>query len=91
MVVEPPGPPRGQLFVINLVGAIGLVFGMLPVVKYLLDLDLFAFAAAPYDWLRLQGAMRYLPPVLVFVLCGVLAWWLERRIDRGIERRIERN
>jgi hypothetical protein len=74
-----PGPSRGQLFVINLVGVVGLVFGVVPVLKYLLDLDFAAFTTAPYDWLELEGAARLLPPVMVLVVCGLLAWWLERR------------
>lgn len=73
------GPSRGQLFVINLVGVVGLVFGVVPIVKYLLDLDFASFTVAPYRWLDLQGAARFLPPVMVLVVCGFLAWWLERR------------
>lgn len=79
MATDPPAPTRWQIFVINVVGAIGLVFGLLPIVKYVLELDLFDFAVAPYEWLRLEGAMRYVPPLLVFVVCAVVAWWLERR------------
>ena len=74
-----PGPSRGQLFVINLVGVIGLVFGVVPILTYLLDLDFASFTVAPYRWLDLQGAARFLPPVMVLVVCGFLAWWLERR------------
>ena len=70
---------KGQVFVINVVGAVGLVFGVLPIVKYLLQLDMLTFSSAPYDWLGLEGAMRYVPPAMVLVLCLVLAWWLERR------------
>lgn len=76
-----PGPSRGQLFVINLVGVIGLVFGIVPILTYLLDLDFAAFTLAPYRWLELEGAARFLPPLMVLVVCGFLAWWLERRIQ----------
>ena len=72
--------------VINLVGAVGLVFGVLPIVRYVLELDLFAFSTAPYDWLRLEGAMRYLPPVMVLVVCGVAAYLLEKRLGRRLEQ-----
>ena len=73
----------GMRFVINLVGVVGLVFGVLPIVHYLLDLNTFDFAVAPYAWLRLEGAARYLPPVMVLVVCIVVAYLLEKRIDRG--------
>lgn len=80
--MEQPAPSRLQVFVINLVGAIGLVFGVVPIVAYLLDLDFASFAVAPYEWLELAGAARYLPPAMVLVVCGVLAFWLERRATR---------
>lgn len=73
------GPSRGQLFVINLIGVIGLVFGVVPILKYLLDLDFAAFTTAPYDWLALEGGTRFLPPLMVLAVCGFLAFWLERR------------
>ncbi len=73
------GPSRGQLFVINLIGVIGLVFGVVPILKYLLDLDFAAFTTAPFDWLELEGAARFLPPLMVLAFCGFLAFWLERR------------
>lgn len=79
MAVQDSGPSRGQLFVINLVGVLGLVFGVVPILKYLLDLDFASFTTAPYDWLALEGAARLLPPVMVLAVCGFLAWWLERR------------
>ncbi len=68
----------GRRFLINVVGAIGLVFGFLPIVKYLLDLDLFDFAVAPYDWLELAGVMRFVPPAMVLVASLVGAYLLER-------------
>lgn len=68
----------GRRFLINVVGAIGLVFGFLPMVKYLLELDLFDFTVAPYDWLELDGVMRFVPPALVLVTCLVVAYLLER-------------
>ncbi|MEO7130130.1 MAG: hypothetical protein ABIZ07_01990 [Dermatophilaceae bacterium] len=78
-----PVPSKGQLFVINVVGAIGIVFGALPIVKYVLELDMLSFSTAPYDWLGLSGAVRYVPPIMVLALCFVLAWWLERRSNEG--------
>lgn len=68
----------GRRLVINLVGAVGLVFGFLPMVKYLLDLDLFDFTVAPYEWLELEGAARFLPPAMVLVTSLVIAYLLER-------------
>ena len=68
----------GRRMAINLIGAVGLVFGALPLVKYLLDLDLFEFTVAPYEWLELEGAARLLPPAMVLVTCLVLAYLLER-------------
>lgn len=73
----------GQRFAINLIGMVGLVFGVVPIVRYLLDLDLFAFTVAPYEWLGLEGAARYLPPAMVLVVCIALTYWLERRLQRG--------
>lgn len=81
--MDQAGPSRGQLFVINLVGVIGLVFGVVPILKYLLDLDFASFTVAPYGWLGLEGPARLLPPVMVLLVCGFLAWWLERRTARG--------
>lgn len=76
------GPSRGQLFIINLIGVIGLAFGVVPIVKYLLDLDFAPFTVAPYERLALEGPARLLPPVMVLAVCGFLAWWLERRTKR---------
>lgn len=69
-------------FVINLVGVVGLLFGVLPIVRYLLDLSLFEFTVAPYAWLRLEGAVRFLPPAMVLVVCIVVAYLLEKRATR---------
>ena len=85
-MTEPHDTGARTRFVINLVGAVGLVFGVLPIVRYVLELDLFAFSTAPYDWLRLEGAMRYLPPVMVLVVCGVAAYLLEKRLGRRLEQ-----
>jgi hypothetical protein len=53
---EQTGPPEstgaGTRFLINLIGAVGLLFGVLPIVRYLLQLDFFEFTTAPYDWSR---------------------------------------
>jgi hypothetical protein len=78
----PPG--GGTRFLINCIGVVGLVFGVLAIVRYVLELDLFAFATAPYDWLQLEGAMRYVPPVMVLVVCGVAAYLLEKRLERRL-------
>ena len=69
-------------FVINVVGVIGLLFGVLPIVRYLLDLSLFEFTVAPYEWLKLEGAARFLPPGIVLVACIVVAYVLEQRLSR---------
>ncbi|GAA2498784.1 hypothetical protein [Terrabacter carboxydivorans] len=69
-------------FVINLVGVVGLLFGVLPIVRYLLDLSLFDFTVAPYEWLRLEGAARYLPPGMLLVVCIAVAYLLEKRLPR---------
>ncbi|MDN5791150.1 MAG: hypothetical protein L0H25_09830 [Micrococcales bacterium] len=78
-----PAPSKGRLFAINLVGAIGLVFGILPIVRYLLGLDMLTFSTAPYDWLELRGPMRFVPPIIVLAVCFVLAWWLEHKGELG--------
>jgi hypothetical protein len=79
---HPQDTGAGSRFVINLVGVIGLVFGVLPIVRYLLDLSLFEFTVAPYEWLRLEGAARFLPPGMVLVVCIVVAYLLEKRLAR---------
>lgn len=79
---ESPEPGGGTRLVINLVGLIGIVFGVLPIVRYLLDLSIFELTTAPYDWLRLEGAARYLPPAMVLVACIVVAYVLEQRAQR---------
>jgi hypothetical protein len=73
----------GTRFVINLIGVVGLVFGVLPIVRYLLELTFFEFTTAPYDWLQLEGAARYLPPAIVLVVCIVVAYVLEKRLERS--------
>ena len=80
----------GMRFLINMIGVVGLVFGVLPIVRYLLDLTIFEFAVAPYDWLQLEGAARYLPPLTVLVVCIVVAYVLEKRLERRTERGTER-
>jgi hypothetical protein len=72
----------GMRLLINMIGVVGIVFGVLPIVKYLLDLTIFDFSVAPYEWLQLEGAARYLPPVLVLVVCIVAAYVLEKRMER---------
>jgi hypothetical protein len=83
------GSGAGRRFAINMVGAIGLIFGFLPMVKYLLELDLFDFTVAPYSWLELEGVMRFVPPAMVLVTCLVVAYLLERGAApaEGAERR----
>lgn len=75
-------PGGGMRLLINLIGVVGIVFGVLPILRYLLDLSIFELTTAPYDWLRLEGAARFLPPVLVLVVCIVVAYLLEQRLDR---------
>ena len=71
----------GSRLLINVVGLVGLLFGALPIVRYLLDLSFFGFTVAPYAWLRLEGAARFLPPAMVLVVCIVAAYALERRLQ----------
>lgn len=73
----------GRRFLINLIGGVGLVFGFLPMLRYLLELDLFDFTVAPYEWLELEGAVRLLPPALVLITCLVVAYLLERGAPRA--------
>ena len=82
MAEAPEATGAGARFVINIIGAIGLLFGMLPILRYVLELDFFEFATAPYTWLRLEGAARYLPPALVLALCIAAAYVLEKRLAR---------
>lgn len=78
-----PSTGAGTRFVINMIGVVGLVFGVLPIVRYLLQLDFFAFTTAPYDWLQLEGAARFLPPAMVLVVCILAAYLLEKRLERS--------
>jgi hypothetical protein len=71
----------GSRLLINVVGLVGLLFGALPIVRYLLDLSFFEFTVAPYAWFRLEGAARFLPPAMVLVVCIVAAYALERRLQ----------
>lgn len=77
-----PSTGAGTRFVINMIGVIGLVFGVLPIVRYLLELEFFGFSTAPYDWLQLEGAARFLPPAIVLVVCMAAAYLLEKRLER---------
>ena len=72
----------GTRFVINMIGVVGLVFGVLPILRYLLQLGFFEFSTAPYDWLQLEGAARLLPPAIVLVVCTGAAYLLEKRLER---------
>jgi hypothetical protein len=81
-MTESPDTSARTRFVINLVGVIGLLFGVLPIVRYLLDLSLFEFTVAPYEWLKLEGAARFIPPGMVLVVCIVVAYVLEQRLSR---------
>ena len=77
-----PSTGAGTRFVINMIGVIGLVFGVLPIVLDLLELEVFGFSTAPYDWLQLEGAARFLPPAIVLVVCMAAAYLLEKRLER---------
>lgn len=79
---DAPESQGGMRLLINLVGVVGIVFGVLPIVRYLLDLSVLELTTAPYDWLRLEGAARFLPPVMVLVVCIVVAYLLEQRLGR---------
>jgi hypothetical protein len=78
-----PATTAWQRFLINVIGLVGLVYGGLAVVYYLLELSALSFAAAPYGWLGLEGAMRFVPPALVFIVCFVVVWAIERRATRS--------
>jgi hypothetical protein len=73
----------GTRFVINMIGVMGLVFGVLPILRYLLQLEFFEFTTAPYDWLQLEGAARFLPPAIVLAVCIAAAYLLEKRLERS--------
>jgi hypothetical protein len=66
-----------QRFAINCIGLVGLIYGAVPILRVVLGFDAMSFTAAPYAWLQLDGAMRALPPLLVFVACLVGAWAIE--------------
>lgn len=68
----------GTRFVVNLVGAVGLIFGVLPIARYLLGFEVFGFTTAVYDWLRLEGGARYLPPLVVLATCLVVTFLIEK-------------
>lgn len=68
-----------QRFLINIVGLVGLVYGGLAIIYYLLGFSALSFAASPYEWLQLGGGMRFVPPIVLFVLCFVVVWAIERR------------
>lgn len=76
-----PATTGAQRFLINVIGLVGLVYGGLAIVYYLLGAEVLSFAAVPYDWLRLEGAMRFLPPAVVFIACFVIVWAIERRAN----------
>ncbi len=78
MVNRPENKGAARRFVINVVGVIGLVFGALPVLRYLFDSDLLNFSTAPYNWLALEGGARFLPPAMVLLAALAVAFWLER-------------
>lgn len=52
---DPQDTGARSRFVINLVGVVGIVFGVLPIVRYLLELSFFEFTVAPYEWLQARG------------------------------------
>ena len=81
---EPQQSTRaGTRFLINMIGVVGLVFGVLPILRYLLQLEFFEFTTAPYDWLQLEGAARFLPPAIVLAVCIAAAYLLEKRLERS--------
>jgi hypothetical protein len=82
---EPQTTAR-QRFAINCIGLVGLVYGAVPILRVVLGFDAMAFTAAPYGWLRLEGAMRVVPPLVVFVACLVAAWAIEHRATGRSER-----
>jgi hypothetical protein len=87
-MADPPEPQTTALqrFAINCIGLVGLVYGAVPILRVVLGFDAMAFTAAPYAWLRLEGAMRVVPPLVVFVACLVAAWAIEHRATGRSER-----
>lgn len=81
-MTDSPDTGARSRFVINVIGLVGIVFGLIPIARYLLEFGFFGFTTAPYDWLALEGAARFIPPVLVLGVCILLAWVLEKRIER---------
>ncbi|MDN5795360.1 MAG: hypothetical protein L0H79_06360 [Intrasporangium sp.] len=81
-----PATTAGQRFLINVIGLAGIVYGGLAIVYYLLGFGALSFAAAPYRWLQLEGLVRYVPPLIVFVVCFVIVWAVERRAARSAGR-----
>ena len=81
-MTDPHDTGARSRFVINLVGVIGIVLAVLPILRYLLGLSLFQFTVGPYEWLQLERAERYLPPGMVLVACIVVAYVLEQRLSR---------
>ena len=73
----------GTRFVINMIGAVGLVFGVLPIVRYLLQLPTSSSSRPlPTTGWQLEGAARDPPPAIVLVVCIVVAYVLEQRLSR---------
>jgi hypothetical protein len=68
-----------QRFAINCIGLVGLLYGAVPILRVVLGFDALSFTAAPYAWLQLEGGMRVVPPLIVFVICLVAAWAIEHR------------
>ncbi|WP_347351538.1 hypothetical protein [Intrasporangium sp.] len=77
-----PATTAWQRFLINVIGLAGIVYGGLAIVYYLLGFDAISFAAAPYRWLQLEGLVRYVPPLIVFVVCFVVVWAIEQHAAR---------
>jgi hypothetical protein len=78
---EPTTTPL-QRFVINCIGLLGLLYGAVPILRVVLGFDALSFTVAPYAWLRLEGPMRVVPPLIVFVVCLVVVWVIEQRAGR---------
>lgn len=87
-MAEPTEPTTTALqrFLINIIGLVGLVYGGLAIVYYLLGFGALSFATAPYEWLQLSGGIRFMPPIIVFVVCLVIVWAIERRAAQSAGR-----
>ena len=73
-----PGTTGGR-FWINMVGALAIVLGVLPLVRLVLGYDPGGIYDVLFGWLGLEGNARAVPPAALLLLGIALTWHLERR------------